>query len=210
MASPLFCEDGGFRRVIEISRDISEHLALVDELRERELSYAHQAQHDPLTGLPNRLLFADRLSHAIQTAHRTRRRFAVFFIDLDGFKAVNDTFNHTHGDQVLRAVAERLRGLFREDDTIARLGGDEFTVIIHHIRHDGDAAVIARKILALFATPFEVLGQPILLGASIGISVYPEHGTTVDDLVHHADSAMYRAKANGRNGFQFYAPDSDS
>jgi diguanylate cyclase (GGDEF)-like protein/PAS domain S-box-containing protein len=205
LASPLLGEDGQLLGIIEVSRDISEHLALVDELRERELSYAHQAQHDPLTGLPNRLLFADRISQAIHTAHRNQRRFAVLFIDLDRFKEVNDNFDHSQGDRVLKSVAERLRGIFREDDTIARLGGDEFTVILSHVRHDRDTAVVARKILKLFEVPFEVLGHDIFLGASIGISLYPEHGTTVDDLVHNADSAMYRAKANGRNTFQYYS-----
>ncbi|QGU33054.1 sensor domain-containing diguanylate cyclase [Thermochromatium tepidum] len=203
-ASPLFGEDGELRGIIEVLRDISAHLALVDELRERGLSYAHQAQHDPLTGLPNRLLFADRLSQAIHSAHRNKHRFAVLFIDLDGFKEVNDTFDHSQGDLVLKDVADRLSGLFREDDTIARLGGDEFIVILNHIRRDPDVAVIARKILKLFETPFKVLGHDIFLGASIGISLYPEHGTTVDELVQHADNAMYRAKANGGNGFQFY------
>ncbi|NVZ08706.1 EAL domain-containing protein [Allochromatium humboldtianum] len=204
-ASPLFDEAGEVRAIIEVSRDISEHLALLDELRERELSYAHLAQHDPLTGLPNRLLFADRLSQSIHTAHRHRRRFAVLFIDLDRFKQVNDSFDHSYGDRVLTAVAERLRRLFREDDTIARMGGDEFTVILNHIRHDQDAATVASKILDLFKLPFEVLDHSLFLGASVGISLYPEHGTTVDDLVRNADTAMYRAKESGRNNFQYYS-----
>jgi diguanylate cyclase (GGDEF)-like protein/PAS domain S-box-containing protein len=206
-ASPLFDEAGAVRAIIEVSRDISEHIALLDELRERELSYAHLAQHDPLTGLPNRLLFADRLSQAIHTAHRHRRKCAVLFIDLDRFKQINDSFDHSYGDRVLTAVAERLRGLFREDDTIARMGGDEFTVILSHLRHDQDAALVAGKILDLFKAPFEVLDNSVFLGASVGISLYPEHGTTVDDLVRNADTAMYRAKDSGRNTFQYYSRD---
>lgn len=204
-ASPLFGDDGKVYGIIEVSRDISEHLALLDELRERELSYAHLAQHDPLTGLPNRLLFADRLSQAIHAAHRSGRKFAVLFVDLDRFKQVNDSFDHSYGDRVLMAVAERLRGLFREDDTIARMGGDEFTVILGDIERDQDAALVASKILKLFKVPFEVLGHSIFLGASIGISLYPEHGVTVDDLVRNADTAMYRAKESGRGNFQYYS-----
>lgn len=110
------------RAIIEVSRDISEHLALLDALRAREQSYAHLAYHDPLTGLPNRLLFTDRLNQSIHAAHRHGRRFAVLFIDLDRFKEVNDSFDHSYGDRLLVLVAERLRLIFREDDTLARLG----------------------------------------------------------------------------------------
>ncbi|MES9853944.1 MAG: diguanylate cyclase [Candidatus Thiodiazotropha sp. L084R] len=123
--SPLFDDAGEIMGVIETSRDITEHLELLEELKERELSYAHLAQHDSLTGLPNRLLFADRLSQAIHVAHRNKTKLAILFIDLDRFKEVNDSFDHACGDEVLKEVAKRFQALFREDDTIARMGGDE-------------------------------------------------------------------------------------
>lgn len=204
-ASPLLDDDRRVIGIIEASRDITEHLSLLEELKERELRYAHLAQHDPLTGLPNRLLFADRLSQAIHVAHRNSTKFAVLYIDLDQFKHVNDSFDHSYGDEVLKAVSSRLQALFREEDTIARMGGDEFTVILVNIRHEEDAALVAGKVWQLFKEPFEIQGHNVFLGASIGISVYPNHGTTVDDLVRNADTAMYRAKEEGRNTFQYYS-----
>jgi len=204
-ASPLFDDDGEVTGIIEVSRDITEHLAVLDELKERELSYAHLAQHDPLTGLPNRMLFADRLGQALHWAHRNGSKVAVLFIDLDHFKHVNDSFDHSYGDEVLQIVTARLRGLFREDDTLARMGGDEFTVILGQIERDGDAALVARKILECFKEPFENRGHSVFLGASIGISLYPHHGKTVEDLVRNADTAMYRAKDEGRNTFHYYS-----
>ncbi|MET0076271.1 MAG: EAL domain-containing protein, partial [Candidatus Thiodiazotropha lotti] len=202
--SPLFDDDGEIMGVIESSHDITDHLELLDELKERQLSYAHLAQHDALTGLPNRLLFADRLSQAIHVAHRNESMLAVLFIDLDRFKEVNDSFNHATGDAVLKEVAERFQSLFREDDTIARMGGDEFTVILTHIKKDSNAALVAKKLLNLFKKPFTIQNHKLYLTASIGISLYPDHGDSVDELVRNADTAMYRAKEEGRNTFQYY------
>ncbi|WP_200374674.1 EAL domain-containing protein [Thiocystis violacea] len=204
-ASPLRDEANQILGIIEVSRDITDHLALLARIEEKDLSYAHLAQHDALTGLPNRLLFADRLSQAIHGAHRRRAKLGVLVIDLDGFKQINDSFNHSYGDKVLQAVAGRLRSLFREDDTIARMGGDEFAVILGQIRDDADAAVVARKILKLFGDSFEIQGHDLFLGACIGMSLYPDHGTTVDELVRNADAALHRAKEEGRNSYQFYA-----
>ncbi len=206
-ASPLSDDEGQVIGVIEASRDITEHLALLDELTEREIRYEHLAQHDPLTGLPNRLLFADRLEQVVHAAHRDNTRFAVLYVDLDQFKHVNDSFDHSYGDEVLTAVAQRLQALFRENDTIARMGGDEFTVILSNIRNDEDAALVARKILDTFKEPFYIQGHGVFLGASIGISMYPKHGIAVDDLVRNADTAMYRAKEEGRNTYQYYSED---
>ncbi len=205
IANPLFGEDDKVCAIIEVSHNISEHLALLDALRAREQSYVHLAYHDHLTGLPNRLLFTERLNQAIHAAHRQGRHFAVLFIDLDRFKQVNDSFDHSYGDRLLVAVAKRLQGILREDDTLARLGGDEFMVILSDIKQAEDAATVATKILKQLRQPFEIQGHQILLGASIGISLYPEHGTTVDDLVRNADAAMYRAKEGGRNSFQYYS-----
>ncbi|MCG7935970.1 MAG: EAL domain-containing protein [Candidatus Thiodiazotropha taylori] len=202
--SPLFDDNGEIMGVIESAHDITEHLELLDELKERQLSYAHLAQHDALTGLPNRLLFADRLSQAIHVAHRNKSMIAILFIDLDRFKEVNDSFNHATGDAVLKEVAVRFQSLFREDDTIARMGGDEFTVILTHIKRDSNAALVAKKLLNIFKKPFTIQNHKLYLSASIGISLYPDHGNSVDELVRNADTAMYRAKEEGRNTFQYY------
>ncbi|MBK1721034.1 EAL domain-containing protein [Thiocystis violacea] len=204
-ASPLRDERNDVIGIIESSRDITEQLALLEELREKDLNYAHLVQHDSLTGLPNRLLFADRLSQAIRRAHRRRTKLAVLIIDLDRFKQINDSFDHTYGDDVLRGVAKRLKAMFREDDTVARMGGDEFAVILTETKHDADAAMVARKVFNLFAEPFEIQGHSIFLGACIGLSLYPEHGVNVDELVRNADAAMHRAKEEGRNSYQYYA-----
>lgn len=202
--SPLFDDHGEIMGVIESAHDITEHLELLEELKERQLSYAHLAQHDPLTGLPNRLLFADRLSQAIHVAHRNKTKLAVLFIDLDRFKEVNDSFDHSCGDAVLKETADRFQALFREDDTIARMGGDEFTVILTHIKKDSHAALVAKKLLNAFKQPFKIKKHKLFLSASIGISLYPDHGDSVDELVRNADTAMYRAKEEGRNTFQYY------
>jgi diguanylate cyclase (GGDEF)-like protein/PAS domain S-box-containing protein len=203
--NPLFNEQGEITCVIETLHDITEHLDLLDELKERELSYAHLAHHDILTGLPNRLLFADRLCQAIHVSHRNQTKLGVLFIDLDRFKEVNDSFDHACGDELLKAVADRFRAVFREDDTIARMGGDEFTVILTRIKHESNAALVARKLLDTFKHPFIVQSHQIFMGASIGVSIYPDHGETVEELVRNADTAMYRAKEEGRNTFQYYS-----
>ncbi len=207
-ASPLRENQGEIIGIIESSRDITDQLAVLDKLKEKELSLAHLAQHDPLTGLPNRLLFADRLSQSVHKAHRNQEQLAVLFIDLDRFKQVNDSFGHPHGDEVLKLVAERFRPLVREDDTISRMGGDEFNVILTSVKRTEDAALVARKFLTVFDQPFFVQGgQPLYLSASIGISLYPQHGTSVDELVRNADAAMFRSKDEGRNTYQYYTGD---
>ncbi|NEV60569.1 bifunctional diguanylate cyclase/phosphodiesterase [Thiorhodococcus minor] len=206
-ASPLRSEDGAIQGVIEISHDITDHLELLEALHAQDLRYAHLAQYDPLTELPNRFLFSDRLSQAIQVAQRSRSKLAVLFLDLDQFKQINDSFDHSDGDAVLIALARRLEGLLRGADTLARMGGDEFSIILSDIKHDEDAAKVARAMLALFKSPFEIRGHRLFLGASIGISLYPEHGTTTEDLVRNADAALFRAKAEGRNNFQYYSQD---
>jgi diguanylate cyclase (GGDEF)-like protein/PAS domain S-box-containing protein len=203
--SPLSDDNGKVVGVIETHRDITEHLQLLDKLRASELSFAHLAQHDPLTGLPNRILFNDRLGQALHEAHRQSSTLGVLFIDLDEFKLVNDSYDHGFGDEVLKAVAERIGRVMREDDTLARMGGDEFTVILRGLSHVDAAGVVAQKVLALFTQPFVVQQQTIFLGASIGISVYPRHGNQAEDLVRKADTAMYRAKEEGKNTFRYYS-----
>jgi two-component system, cell cycle response regulator len=162
---------------------------------ERELSQL--AKFDPLTGLPNRLLFRDRLTQAVQRIDRRDRVVALIFIDLDGFKAVNDRYGHATGDRLLKAVAGRLRRVVRRTDTVARLGGDEFTIILEGLRHPDDAARVAEQVLRSLRQPFELGGLVIELGASLGVAI-ASHATEVPDmLTHRADVAMYRAKASG-------------
>ena len=166
----------------------------------------HQAYHDPLTDLPNRLLFRDRLTVALARARRSSRSVGVVFVDLDHFKLVNDTLGHTAGDELLRNVAERLQALLRTEDTVARIGGDEFTIILPELKNDQAPASLARKLLECFAPPFTVNGREIYVTASIGIAIFPNDGDSAETLVKNADIAMYRAKELGRNNFQFYTP----
>ncbi len=162
------------------------------------------AYHDGLTGLPNRGLFLDRLHHALAHAHRSRTLVAVLFIDLDNFKPVNDALGHHVGDRLLQTVAERLTAVVREADTVARLGGDEFTVILESLNDANDAPLIVQKIVDTVSQPMQIDGQEVLTTASIGVSLYPQDSTDAEDLLRHADTAMYRAKNSGRNSFCFF------
>ena len=162
------------------------------------------AYYDGLTGLPNRRLFLDRLSVSLSHARRDRQMLAVIFVDLDEFKQINDTLGHKIGDAVLVAATERMKSCLREGDTLARLGGDEFTVIIPVISHLDDASNVARKFLECLADPLNIDGQKLRVTASIGISVFPDDGEDADSLLHHADTAMYKIKGAGRNGYSHH------
>lgn len=166
----------------------------------------YQAYHDALTGLPNRLLFRDRLTMAIAQAKRTDRHLAVMFLDIDHFKVINDTLGHTVGDALLRTVADRLRTQLREEDSVARLGGDEFTILLADLQTDDYAISIAQRILDSFAEPFDVETQRFYVTASIGIALRPVDGDDADTLLKNADNAMYRAKEMGRNNYQLCSP----
>jgi diguanylate cyclase (GGDEF)-like protein/PAS domain S-box-containing protein len=174
-----------------------------EEVRER---LHHLAYYDALTGLPNRQLFNDRLQQVIALAQREKRSAALLFLDLDRFKEINDTLGHGVGDGVLKAIANRVGRSLRESDTFSRLGGDEFTVIVPSVRDGRDAAQVAEKIIQRFGAPFQIAGHELFLSTSIGIALYPQHGETPEELLKHADTAMYLAKENGRNLFQFYQP----
>jgi diguanylate cyclase (GGDEF)-like protein len=165
----------------------------------------HLAYHDTVTGLPNRSLFSDRLLVALNHAQRHRYKLAVLFLDIDRFKEINDSLGHSVGDRMLRVVASRIRSAVREEDTVARFGGDEFTVIIHIIGRIEDAGKIAQKILDALKVPIVIDEREFVITSSIGISVYPVDGADSETLVRNADTAMYRAKENGRNAYQFYA-----
>ncbi len=171
-----------------------------------EKSLHHLAHHDPLTGLPNRLLLEDRLNQAIELARRKRRSFILLFLDLDSFKVVNDTLGHSVGDELLRIVASRLRDALRGSDTIARLGGDEFVILANNNSIDY-ANSLAAKILDAVNTPCNLVGERIIVSGSIGIAVYPDHGSDRQRLMQAADIAMYSAKEGGRNRFRFYSED---
>ncbi|MCC6347638.1 MAG: EAL domain-containing protein, partial [Nitrospirales bacterium] len=182
-----------------IARDITRRKQMEETIR-------FQAYHDLLTGLPNRTLFMDRLSLAIPQAQRTRKRLAVLFLDLDRFKNINDSLGHTVGDHLLQDVADRLKGTLRETDTLARVGGDEFTVLLPLITQVEEAAKMAGKIIGIFKAPFLTDGQELHIASSIGISICPEDGVQAETLLKNADIAMYHAKDQGRNNFQFYNP----
>lgn len=180
----------------------------ITEKKRAEVDLEHYAHFDQLTGLPNRILFQDRLKQALIRAGRNDRRVALLFLDLDRFKAVNDTLGHQSGDLLLQRVAGRIQRSLRAVDTVARLGGDEFTVIVGDLETRDQAADIsariAKKIAAALARPFRIGNQEVASGSSLGIAIYPEDGETVSDLVKHADTAMYAAKAEGGNGYAFF------
>ena len=180
---------------------------LLHEINERkaaEQKLAHLANHDTLTDLPNRSLFTDRLKQATAEAARRQTTLAVMFLDLDRFKLINDTLGHAVGDLLLKAVADRIRLCLRASDTVSRLGGDEFTVLLHEVGAANDAAAVAQKILDNLALPFSIAGRELFVTVSIGITVLPNDGNSVDALLKNADIAMYRAKEFGRNNFQFF------
>lgn len=162
----------------------------------------HSAKFDKLTNLPNRALFHDRLDQTLKQSERYQREFALLFIDLDGFKSVNDTMGHDVGDGLLAQAAQRLLDCVRDADTVARMGGDEFTVILSTIASADDAKTVAKKIIESLSMPFEIEHHKAKIGASIGISVFPEHGRNIDTLLKNADDAMYAAKKAGKNDFR--------
>ncbi|HVR43777.1 MAG TPA: EAL domain-containing protein [Thermoanaerobaculia bacterium] len=166
----------------------------------------HLAYHDALTGLPNRPLFIDRLIVAIAHATRHRQKLAVFFMDVDGFKDINDTLGHSLGDSLLKAIAERVRRCVRAEDTVSRFGGDEFTLLVQPIDRIEDAARIAQKLLTAVKQPFVIGEHELFVSVSIGISLFPADGADAETLVKNADTAMYRAKEHGRDNYQIYAP----
>jgi diguanylate cyclase (GGDEF)-like protein/PAS domain S-box-containing protein len=181
-------------------------LADITDRKVAEQQIEYQAYHDALTGLPNRMLFQDRLTIALAHANRTGQPLAVMFLDLDHFKFVNDTLGHTVGDLLLQGVAERLTQALREEDTVARLGGDEFTLLLSHLASHEDAGRIAQKLLETIALPFTLENHDLYVTTSIGIAMHPEDGDDAETLLKNADSAMYRAKELGRNNYQLYTP----
>ncbi|MBI3607070.1 MAG: MEKHLA domain-containing protein [Nitrospirae bacterium] len=211
----VFVAKDGRRIPVEGNADSRSHegavftRAIFRDMTERKLAEErlnHLAHYDSLTGLPNRLLFADRLTHELAQARRAKQMVGLLFLDLDGFKPVNDSLGHDVGDLLLKAAAQRLAGSVRASDTVARLGGDEFTVILHDLNPVEGAAVVAQKILHALSQPFVLEGREVSVTASIGITVYPLDGETVEGLLKNADTAMYRAKAQA-GSYRFFAPE---
>jgi len=176
----------------------------ITERKRMEEAIQHRAHHDPLTDLPNRLLFRDILSIELAKAQRGKKRFAVLFLDLDRFKYVNDTLGHDAGDQLLKEVSERLRRSVRASDTVSRMGGDEFNILLTEISNTGDIITIAQKVADSFRKPYVIGTHEFKMSTSIGISIYPEDGESIDALFKNADIAMYHAKEMGGDSYQFF------
>ncbi|TRO82320.1 diguanylate cyclase domain-containing protein [Desulfuromonas acetexigens] len=200
----LLDEEGRPEYAVGMVQDITERKLAELRLAENEERFKHLAHHDNLTGLPNRLLFADRLHHAMSRARRSGALLALLFFDLDRFKAINDTHGHEGGDEVLRAVAQRLTGLVRDADTVARFGGDEFIILMEDVTETTDVEHLAGKVLAGLAQPLPLGDQTLTVTTSIGISIFPRDGADADTLIKRADDAMFRAKQEGRNLFVFH------
>ncbi len=188
---------GDFTALLGVTRDISERRRVEERIR-------HLAQHDMLTGLPNRALFSDRLQGALAGARRDQRQLAVLFLDLDRFKPVNDQLGHRTGDLLLKEVARRMLDCVRESDSVARIGGDEFVVLLRSVDDAGNAAAVAEKIRHSLGQPYTVAGHRLSISASIGIALFPDHGGDEIALTKHADAAMYQAKKAGHDRVQLY------
>ena len=198
--TPIHDQDGIVTGSVVAFHDVS-------VARARAVEISRLAQHDPLTGLPNRVLLNDRLMQAISLAMRQDRQLAVMFVDLDQFKKINDSLGHDIGDKLLQSVAGRLLICVRRTDTISRLGGDEFVVLLSQVEHEEDAAMSARKILRALAIPHIIDYKNLDISASIGVSTYPSDGPDAENLLNKADTAMYEAKKQGRNNYQFFRTD---
>ena len=207
---PTFYQDeriSGWRENYVYKLRSGEIVALYDDVTERrqaEEQAHHLANHDVLTDLPNRALIADRIRQALAKAKRDKTRMALMFVDLDKFKPVNDEFGHDIGDLLLKEAAKRLQGCMRESDTAARVGGDEFIVLLPTIEVESDAIVVAEKICHVLCQTFELGGHSLSISCSIGVAIYPEHGSDEEQLVKHADIAMYYAKKGGRNNVKIF------
>lgn len=213
----LHQDAGGNLFLVGIIRDITERKRMEEELKrtaaelirsnaelQRSASQLnHIANHDSLTGLPNRKLFYERLEHAIEWATERQQLVGLLFLDLDGFKQINDSMGHDIGDLLLKAIATRLSGCLRSSDTVCRLGGDEFTVILPAIPGAQDAARVAEKVLKTIAQPLDLCGTTVAITSSVGISLYPTNAIEIETLVKEADNAMYLAKQQGKSGYQF-------
>jgi diguanylate cyclase (GGDEF)-like protein/PAS domain S-box-containing protein len=199
-AAPIHDRNGVVTGAVIVFHDVNMARSVVQEM-------THLAQHDALTDLPNRLLLSDRLAQAISLARRNHHRLGLLFLDLDGFKNINDSFGHSIGDKLLQSVASRLLGCVRKSDTVSRQGGDEFIVLLPEVTHEADAAISAKKIITELNDVHLIGDLRLRITMSIGISTYPDNGADAETLIKNADTAMYHAKQIGRNNYQFYKAD---
>src|ERR1700694_4273332 len=199
-AAPIHDRSGSITGAVIVFHDVTESRHMTEEM-------SHLAQHDILTDLPNRLLLKDRINQAIAAARRNNSKVAVLFMDLDGFKDINDTLGHAIGDSVLQSVAKRLVSCVRSSDTVSRQGGDEFVVLLSEIKQPSDAGITARKILAALTASHRFDQHDVKLTASIGVSTYPDDGHDAENLLKNADTAMYEGKKRGHNNYQFFNQD---
>jgi diguanylate cyclase (GGDEF)-like protein len=199
-SAPIHDRQGRVTGAVMVFHDVTAARAAI-------LRVSQLAQHDSLTGLPNRLLLNDRLIEAMALAHRFQRRLALLFFDVDRFKDINDTFGHEIGDRLLQSIAQRLQSCVRASDTVSRLGGDEFVILLSEVAHAEDATVCADKILEIVRSPHCIDQHDLHITASIGIVCYPDDGSDVKTLMKHADLAMYHAKESGRDNRQYFKRD---
>jgi diguanylate cyclase (GGDEF)-like protein len=197
--APIHDGEGQAAGAVIVFRDVSVARAMA-------LQMTHSAEHDFLTGLPNRMLLNDRIRQAISFAPRHMKHVAVLFLDLDGFKHINDSLGHPTGDRLLQSIAKRLVECVRASDTVSRQGGDEFVVLLSEVELAEDAAITARRMLQAVALPHSIDQHDLHVTTSIGVSVYPDDGLDAEALIKNADTAMYQAKENGRQSFQFFKP----
>ncbi len=198
-AAPIHDREGHSIGTVVVFRDVSAARAM-------SLQMVHSAEHDPLTGLPNRTRLNDRVNQAIALARRHEKQVAVLFLDLDGFKHINDSLGHPTGDKLIQSVAKRLVDCGRATDTVSRQGGDEFIVVLSEVQHSEDAAIAARRMLRAVANPHSIDQKELHITTSIGVSVYPDDGLDAETLIKNADTAMYQAKEDGRHSYQFFKP----
>ena len=206
----LYHENLSISPVMDKNRKITNFVAIKQDITERKNADAqihHLAHYDPLTDLPNRVLFSDRLQRALVAAKRYNSHLALMFLDLDKFKPINDDLGHHVGDMLLKEAAKRMQSCVRESDTVARIGGDEFVVLLPIIETEQDAVVVAEKIRYALNQPFELVGKRLSISSSTGIVVYPEHGMDETQLIKNADIARYNAKESGRNNVMLFKSD---
>ncbi len=199
-AAPIHDRNGKIIGAVIVFHDVSAARSMTKQM-------THSAQHDSLTNLPNRLLLNDRISQAIALAHRQRKQLAIIFLDIDNFKYVNDSLGHAMGDKLLQSVSSRLVATLRGSDTVSRHGGDEFIMLVTNINGNQDAAASAKRILQALSAPHAIGDAAVRISASMGISMYPNDATDTETLIHHADTAMYQAKEEGRDTYRFFKPE---